>query len=61
MFGFGAALLLLGVASFALPKFGVPLGIRFVPQEYQLHAQIAATALGAALILLSFRKKPEKK
>lgn len=61
MRGFGIVLLLLGAASFLLPKFGIPLGIRFVPAEYQLHAQIAAAALGAVLLALSFRKKAEKK
>ena len=61
MRGFGIVLILLGAASFLLPKFGIPLGIRFVPAEYQLHASIASAVVGALLLALSFRGKKEKK
>lgn len=61
MRGLGAALFILGAGSLVLPKLGIPLAIRFVPAEYQLHASIGCAVVGAALFLLSLRRKKEKK
>jgi hypothetical protein len=62
MRGFGVMLLLLGVGSYVLPLVGMPIGIRFVPPEYRLHASVVASVAGAVLVLLSFRggKKDKK-
>ena len=59
---FGLVLLILGVGSYVAPLMGIPMKIRFVPPEYQLHASIVGSVLGAVFLLLSLRgKKQEKK
>ena len=52
MRGFGLALLVMGVGSYVLPLMGIPLGIRFVPPEYRLHASVVGTVVGAVMLRL---------
>ena len=62
MRGLGVVLLILGVGSYVAPLMGFPIGIRFVPPEYRLHASIVSSVVGAVLVLLSLRgKKQDKK
>lgn len=61
MRGTGIMLILLGAASVVLPRMGIPLGIRFIPAEYQLHAAIACAAAGVVLLFLGRGKKKDAK
>ncbi len=61
MRSWGVVLAVIGVSHWILPKLGLQHAVFRLFGDYQTHAAVGMIVVGAVLVGLSFRKKPEKK